>query len=39
MEQKLLFKSQLTPEDIKYKEAAGKLEPYRAPMVANRKRT
>ncbi len=26
MEQKLLFKSQLTPEDIKYKEAAGKLD-------------
>ena len=25
MEQGLLFKSQLTPEDIKYKEAAGKL--------------
>ena len=26
MEQGLLFKSQLTPEDIKYKEAAGKLD-------------
>ena len=35
----LLFKSQLTPEDIKYKEAAGKLDRTERQWLANRKRT